>query len=130
MQRVSLVNSSSRCIIQCLPTVSKLLSDSRALEEKRKKVTLPGASSILPNRKWLFSVQLSNNMKVSSESPDGMFLQSNFIIGTAPPYIKGLKSIQKSYFNQNPPVYCYLFTHILSDCLLALKKASILKKNA
>lgn len=39
--------------------------------------------------------------------------------------MKGSKSIQKSYFGQNPPAY----SHILPDCLLALKQASILKKN-
>lgn len=45
-------------------------------KRKRKKVTLSGSSSILPNRKWLFLVQRSNNMKVSSESPDGMLGRS------------------------------------------------------
>lgn len=40
------------------------------LKNNKKKRTLPSASIILPNRKRLFLVQLSNSTKLSSESPD------------------------------------------------------------
>lgn len=44
----------------------------QSLKENEKKRTLPSASSILPNRKQLFLVQLSNSIKLSYENPDSM----------------------------------------------------------